>query len=311
MARTRSSYTKGKGSAFRHTVYGFEPAHKSTPMYEDAEQGPASQNTPHQPRAKKSLGQNFLKDANISARIAAQLRTTEEDWVIEIGPGPGALTKHIYASHPARLFLLEKDHHWAAEHRRKPVGHEPRPDVVLTDALLFPWHKLTADRPWKVIGNLPYNVASPLMWEIFSRAHGVRRASFMIQKEVGERLVAKAGTKQYGALSVWTQAFMQPEWCFVVPPHVFTPQPKVDSAVVAFTPLANRPDAQSAEALSWVLHTCFQQRRKQLQGILRPHTQDAAALLTSLGIDPAARPETVDPQTFIKLGLALRGKTAQ
>lgn len=258
------------------------------------------------PRAKKSLGQNFLKDANISARIAAQLRITPEDWVIEIGPGPGALTRHIHAAHPARLFLLEKDNHWAAEHRRHPVGHEPQPDVVLTDALLFPWERLTSEHPWKIIGNLPYNVASPLMWELFSRAKGIRRASFMIQKEVGERLIARPCTKQYGALSVWTQAFMHPEWCFVVPPHVFTPCPKVDSAVVAFVPRDDAPNAEKAEALSWVLHVCFQQRRKQLQGILRGHVSHAADILTGLGIEPSARPETITPEAFIQLGVAMQ-----
>lgn len=258
------------------------------------------------PRAKKSLGQNFLKDANIAARIAAQLRIAPEDWVIEIGPGPGALTRHIHAAGPERLFLLEKDHHWAGEHKRRPSTGAPELEVVLTDALLFPWENLTPEHPWKVIGNLPYNVASPIMWEIFQRSSGLRRATFMIQKEVGERIVAKPGTKQYGALSVWTQAFMRPEWCFVVPPHVFTPRPKVDSAVLAFTPLAERPDAVAAAALSQVLRICFQQRRKQLQGILRQHLGgEAASVLESLGIDPAARPETLSPSTFISLGLAV------
>lgn len=258
------------------------------------------------PRAKKSLGQNFLKDRNIAARIAAQLHIGPDDWVIEIGPGPGALTRHIHAAGPARLFLLEKDHHWAREHRLHPLAGTPEAQVVLTDALLFPWERLDAAHPWKVIGNLPYNVASPLMWDICSRAPGLVRASFMIQKEVGERIVAAPGSRQYGALSVWLQCFTKPEWCFVVPPHVFTPRPKVDSAVLAFTPRTDRPDAVQSKRLAHVLRLCFQQRRKQLQGILRPHVGgDASALLAGLGIDPAARPETLSPERFIALGEAV------
>lgn len=258
------------------------------------------------PRAKKSLGQNFLKDRNIAARIAAQLRIVPDDWVIEIGPGPGALTRHIHAAGPQKFFVLEKDHHWAREHSARPPKGDPTPQVVLTDALLFPWERLTAAHPWKVIGNLPYNVASPLMWDVCSRASGLVRATFMIQKEVGERIVAKPGGRQYGALSVWLQSFTVPEWCFVVPPHVFTPRPKVDSAVLAFTPRQDRPDAERASRLAHVLRLCFQQRRKQLQGILRPHVQgDAAALLSGLGIDPAARPETLDPELFMRLGDAV------
>lgn len=258
------------------------------------------------PRAKKSLGQNFLKDKNIAARIAAQLHITPDDWVVEIGPGPGALTRHIHAAAPARLFLLEKDHHWAREHRLHPLAGAPEMQVVLTDALLFPWERLDTAHPWKVIGNLPYNVASPLMWDICSRAPGLVRASFMIQKEVGERIVAAPGSRQYGALSVWLQCFTKPEWCFVVPPHVFTPRPKVDSAVLAFTPRADRPDALQSKRLAHVLRLCFQQRRKQLQGILRPHVVcDASALLAGLDIDPAARPETLSPERFIALGEAV------
>lgn len=258
------------------------------------------------PRAKKSLGQNFLKDANISARIVAQLRIAPEDRVIEIGPGPGALTRHIHAAGPASMTLLEKDYHWAGEHKRNPPQGKPDVDVVLTDALLFPWDNIAPTHPWKIIGNLPYNVASPLMWEIFSRAHGMLRAVFMIQKEVGERIVAAPGSKQYGALSVWTQSFVQPRWCFVVPPHVFKPQPKVDSAVLAFEPIQHKPDPQLAEALSKVLKICFQQRRKQLQSILKSHVPGgASALLASVGIDPAARPETLDTIRFQQLAAAL------
>ena len=139
------------------------------------------------PRAKKSLGQHFLRREEICDRIAALLLPQAEDRVLEIGPGPGALTRALEAAPHACLLLLEKDRHWAAERQRQAA---PRTQAVLTDALRFDWRRISPERPWKVIGNLPYNVASPLIWDIVSRAEGLKRAVFMVQKEVGQRLAA-------------------------------------------------------------------------------------------------------------------------
>lgn len=251
------------------------------------------------PRAKKSLGQNFLRDSNIAARIVAALRIGPEDRVIEIGPGPGALTRHIHAAGPAQLFVLEKDYHWAAEHGRTRPAAPPAVTPVLTDALCFSWERLTAVRPWKIIGNLPYNVASPLMWDILSTAPGLVRAVFMIQKEVGERIMAAPGSGAYGALSVWLQSFVTPRMECAVPPQVFVPRPRVDSAVLSFVPLGAARGRFDPVRLARVLKVCFQQRRKQLQRILRGHVNgDAPALLAGLGLDPAVRPENLTPADF-------------
>ena len=156
-----------------------------------------------QPKAKKSLGQHFLRHESICNRIASLLLPKDTDNVIEIGPGPGALTRAIEAQPHARLVLLEKDSHWAAERQRLGAA---RTQAVLTDALRFDWSRITPDNPWKIIGNLPYNVASPMMWDLFSRATGLVRAAFMVQKEVGQRLAAGPGNGHYGALSVWVQS---------------------------------------------------------------------------------------------------------
>ena len=147
------------------------------------------------PRAKKSLGQHFLKDAKTSARIVDLLRIGPEDRVLEIGPGPGAITGIIHERGPSEFRLIEKDSYWAAHHAEleRPA---PAVQVLNADALAFPWESL--EGPWKIISNLPYNVGSPLMWDIVSRTPDLTRAVFMVQKEVAERLYAKPGTKDYG-----------------------------------------------------------------------------------------------------------------
>lgn len=263
--------------------------------------------TLHGPKAKKSLGQNFLQDGNISQRIVDALQISSADHVLEIGPGPGALTLRIHAAGPEWFTILEKDYYWAGAHKQQQPDQAPAVNVVLTDALCFPWHKLTAGRSWKVIGNLPYNVASPLMWDILNQATGLERAVFMIQKEVGDRIVAKPGCKQYGALSVWLQSHSVPHRELIVPPHVFKPRPKVDSAVLSFEPIPVAERTFDAQALSWLLKVCFQQRRKQLQKILRSYIGDATSeVLNKVGIEPSVRPEALDPEQFQQLGNTIK-----
>ncbi len=254
------------------------------------------------PRARKSLGQNFLTDRNIARKIVQALEIEPEDRVLEIGPGPGALTGIISEYKPKQLVLVEKDAHWARERRMAPPESGP-PHVVIADALTLTWERFAA--PWKFIGNLPYNVASPLMWDIFSRAPGLARAVFMIQKEVGQRLTAKPGTSAYGALSAWTQSFVRPRLEFIVPPQVFVPRPKVDSAVLSFTPVPAReaPAPEQRPALADCLHRCFQQRRKQLGTILKGKMSPAQ--WRAMEIDPMLRPEMLGPEAFLRLALCI------
>ena len=261
------------------------------------------------PLAKKSLGQNFLQDANIARKIVATLHIEPTDAVLEIGPGPGALSVHIEESSPSRYLLLEKDRAWAAFHAEQrglsvqqasavalqSLETEPCGRAVLEgDALRVLWEDFIG--PWKVVGNLPYNVASPMMWELFSRMPQLQRAVFMVQKEVGERLAAKPGTGKYGALSVWVQSFVQPKIEFIVPPQVFYPRPKVHSAVLSFTPLGT-PCAFVPEALATLIKTCFQARRKQLGSIFKEDVNVLDAL-QHRGIAHNARPETLSPADF-------------
>lgn len=252
------------------------------------------------PRAKKSLGQHFLKDAKTASRIVDLLRITPEDRVLEIGPGPGAITSLIHARGPNRFRVVEKDGYWAGFHKERVHAAPPEVEVLHADALDFPWESL--DGPWKIISNLPYNVGSPLMWDIVSRVPELTRAVFMVQKEVAERLYAQPGTHDYGALSVWIQSYVRVEWGFVVGPGAFSPPPKIDSAVVAFIPLPREAYPKDPVALSEMLKRCFQMRRKQLQSILkRSGRADAPELLQAIGIAPEARPETLSPHDFQRL----------
>lgn len=243
-----------------------------------------------EPRAKKSLGQNFLQDKNIARKIVEAIGIEAGDHVIEIGPGPGMLTRLILEARPARLTVVEKDDAMAAQWAAEAAGQPVPLEVLHADALRLDW--ASYQQPVKLAGNLPYNVASPLMWDILSRAAGFKRAVFMVQKEVAQRIVAQAGSAAYGALSVWLQSFARPRLEFVVPPQVFKPRPKVDSAVVSFEPLPAHERPQKPEVLSYLLKMFFQQRRKQLGGILRAHGY-LPELLNDYGISQASRPENV------------------
>ena len=253
----------------------------------------------HSPRAKKSLGQHFLRREDICHRIAALIAPGSQDRIIEIGPGPGALTRAIEAAPHARLLLIEKDRHWAAE-RQRMGGLNTQ--AVLIDALKFAWQRICPEEPWKIIGNLPYNVASPLIWDIVSRSTGWQRAAFMVQKEVGQRLAAQPGTGHYGALSVWVQSYARPRMEFVVGPGAFSPPPKVDSAVLSFEPLPVNERPAHPHILSRLLRICFQQRRKQLGGIFRRAAQPGLEeSLHCACIEPALRPEALTCSDFQRI----------
>ncbi len=248
------------------------------------------------PPTKKSLGQHFLNNPLVAQRIVELLRIDAGESVLEIGPGPGALTRLIADRAPGRFLILEKDDHWAAVQAERFKDRQGV-RVVAGDALGFAWEDL--EGPWKVISNLPYNVGSPLIWDMVSRIPRLAGAVFMVQKEVAERLAAKPGNRDYGALSVWVQSFVRVAWGFVVGPGNFSPPPKVDSAVISLTPLPDSLLNFDRKALSQLVKLCFQQRRKQLQSILRKHgISDAEHILTGLDIDPARRPETLECGKF-------------
>lgn len=260
------------------------------------------------PRAKKSLGQHFLHDAGVARRIANLLEISQADVVLEIGPGPGALTRHLLDDAPRRLICLEKDRELAP---RLKAAH-PRLEIILMDALQAPWERIGNAFPGiKLAGNLPYNIASPLMWDSISQTQGCTCAVFMVQKEVGKRICAAPGSKVYGGLSVWLQAHGKVEYAFSVGPGAFSPPPKVDSAVIRFYPFSTSDKAFTSKHLGAVIKRCFQRRRKQLGTILKDYlTDDAQEALRGANISLQARPETLSIKNFLTLAKCLGPRIA-
>lgn len=254
-------------------------------------------------RPKRSLGQNFLSDPNIAAKIVAALAIAATDTVIEIGPGRGALTPLILAAGPGSYLALEKDRDLAARLARERPGAA----VAMIDALRLDWRRLDRLERVKVVGNLPYNIASPLLWDLCAGATRLARGVFMVQHEVARRLAASPGGREYGALSAWVQSFARVDYLFKVPPTVFRPQPKVDSAVVAVTPVPAGERPEDPDGLAELLKLLFSMRRKQLGTILKGRL-DAAALawLAERDVSGRNRPEDLSPRQLSGLAMLLK-----
>ena len=257
--------------------------------------------------AKKSLGQHFLNNESVIKKIIDLGEISPNDNVLEIGPGPGALTAILRELPCQRLWLLEKDDVFAQNHvdyaKENKLAHMR---VFHIDALTFSWKDLQGE--WKIMGNLPYNVASPLMWDIVSQVPQLSKAVFMIQKEVAERIRAKEGSKTYGALSVWIQSFCKVEKGFVIRPSAFTPPPKVDSEIIVFKPLPREELPNYPNDLAKLIKITFQQRRKQLHGILQkvyPVTYHDS-IWNELQIPKETRAEMLSPKQFQQLASLLK-----
>ena len=250
---------------------------------------------PALPRARKRFGQHFLTDRHYVERVVQAIAPARDDSMVEIGPGTGILTEQLIA-HLAHLHAVEIDRDLAAElQRRFPAG---KLTVHAEDALEFDFDSLAA--PLRVVGNLPYNVSTPILFRMSAIADRVRDCVFMLQKEVVERMVAKPDTPEYGRLSVMLQYRFAMAMAFAVPPGAFTPPPKVDSAVVRMAPLAaDRLRARDEQRFAQVVAAAFGQRRKTLRNATRALLGDEA--FTRAGIDPGRRGETLSVEEFVAL----------
>jgi 16S rRNA (adenine1518-N6/adenine1519-N6)-dimethyltransferase len=253
----------------------------------------------HRPR--KRFGQHFLHDRNIIDRIIAALAPESGDHVVEIGPGTGALTRELLA-HLARLDAVELDRDLLARLR----AEFPRDRLALhdADALKFDFCALTSGGGrLRLIGNLPYNISTPLLFHLLDQAGCIKDMLFMLQKEVVERLRAAPGGKDYGRLSVMIQYRCAVEKLFDVAPGAFTPPPRVDSAVVRLVPHAVPPVAVDDPArLAFLVRAAFASRRKTLRNNLRGLL--SAETMLVLGIDPGRRAETLSLAEFALLSNA-------
>ena len=249
------------------------------------------------------LGQHFLADPNILAKIVAALDPAPDDVVLEIGPGRGSLTR-ILAPLVRRVIAIERDPRLAEGLKVSGV----RCEVVVGDALEVDWHAVA--HRFKVLGNIPYYITSPLIEKALTPPLP-ERVVFLVQREVAERLAAAPGGKRYGALSVGVQAVCRVEKLFVVRAGAFRPPPRVDSALVRLTPRVD-PAVTPAEVAAFraFVTACFSRRRKQLRNAVLAATgtsrEAVSALLARLGLAAAVRPESLAPEDFARLLRASR-----
>jgi 16S rRNA (adenine1518-N6/adenine1519-N6)-dimethyltransferase len=250
-------------------------------------------------RPIKTLGQNFLHDQNLARWIVAQAALSADDFVLEIGPGLGALTEQILAS-GARALVIEKDARLAKFLRAKFPTE--RLEVIHGDALEFDLRRLFPEGPAKVIGNLPYYISTELLLRFLEKPIAILFGLFMLQREVATRLSAIPGTHDYGVLSLITQAQARVEYLKTVPASVFLPEPQVDSAFVRVTPRSSGELAEyDWETFAQLVRAGFSQRRKQVGKLLAQQVEDWPAAAESIGVDPRARAENLALSHWIAL----------
>ena len=245
--------------------------------------------------ARKRFGQNFLVDGGIIAAIISAIDPKRDETVVEIGPGLGAITEPLMAR-VNHLHVVEIDRDLIARLKKQ---HSPgRMTIHEGDALAFDFSSIGRDL--RLVGNLPYNISTPLLFHLAEYVDIVRDMHFMLQKEVVERMVAEPGDADFGRLSVMLQYRFYLEWLIDVPPESFEPPPKVQSAVVRLIP---KPQsellAKSQEKLSQVVLTAFSQRRKMLRNTLKPLLAEAD--FAELGIDPTRRAEDIPVEDYVRI----------
>jgi 16S rRNA (adenine1518-N6/adenine1519-N6)-dimethyltransferase len=252
-------------------------------------------------RAKKSLGQNFLKDPHYLNKIVDIAQVGPNDQILEIGPGLGHLTR-ILAERAGRVLALEIDHRLIALLRGDFLSQQ-NVEIVPGDALEFPYDTLPGT--WKVVANLPYYISTPIIQKLLAHRNKFAGLTLMLQKEVAERIAAPPGGKEYGFLSVLVQLYARPKIAFQVPPGAFTPKPGVDSAVVTLTLHEHiAVPLQDEDFFLRVVKAAFSQRRKTLRNALKqllvPQEQ-MDAVLNKTGIDLGRRAETLTVEEFGRL----------
>ena len=260
----------------------------------------------HDLAARKSLGQNFLLDLNLTARIARAAAPLEHVHVIEIGPGPGGLTRALLLAGAGHVTAVERDPRCVAALGELVAAFPGRLSIVEGDALALDAAAL-APPPRKIVANLPYNIATPLLLGWLRVAEEFESLTLMFQKEVALRLAAAPRSRDYGRLSVMAQWRAEVRRLFDIPPRAFVPPPKVTSSVVQLVPRAAPLAPCRFEALERVLAAGFGQRRKMLRQSLKPLGRDVEALLAAAGAEPTARAEELSVTQFCALARGYDG----
>jgi 16S rRNA (adenine1518-N6/adenine1519-N6)-dimethyltransferase len=255
--------------------------------------------------AKKSLGQHFLFDPAILGRIVEASGITSDDTVVEIGPGPGAMTR-LLASKAKRLIAIELDDELFMRLLAEYEGNE-RVELHHADALKFDFKSI--DTPFKVVANIPYYITTPLIFKVMEAKHLLRSMTLTIQKEVAERIVASPGNKDYGVLSLSVQYYADAKLKFIVPAGAFRPVPKVDSSVIRID-ILDKPAVSVINETTFfkMIRAGFSQRRKTLSNSLKPLWDNVKELLIENGIDPMRRAETLSMHEFAALANTISKK---
>lgn len=260
--------------------------------------------------AKKSLGQNFLLDLNLTGRIARAAGDLTNCSVIEVGPGPGGLTRALLMHGARDVIAIERDQRCLAALNDIAAAYPGRLRVISDDALNVDVTKF-GSQPRHIVANLPYNIATPLLIKWLGQGPAIASMTLMFQKEVVERLTAKPRSKDYGRLTILAQWLSEPRRLFDLPPRAFTPPPKVTSSIVHVVPRATPAFPARQEDLERVTMAAFTQRRKMLRQSLRSIFGDAERVLTELGILPTARAEELTVEQFCILARHLqKGRSA-
>jgi 16S rRNA (adenine1518-N6/adenine1519-N6)-dimethyltransferase len=255
--------------------------------------------SPKQHKPRKRFGQNFLHDQSVLERITTAISPQIDDHIVEIGPGLGALTRYLLESVDSiNAVEIDRD---LASHLSQVYG-DKKLKLVNEDALKYDFTSLyDGEHPLRVVGNLPYNISTPLIFHLLKSAHLIKDMHFMLQLEVVERLAAEPGSKIYGRLSVMAQYYSKVEKLFTVPPGAFNPPPKVYSAVVRLTPRQQLVEVGSPEHFEKLVMQAFSQRRKTLRNTLKKIVSPQA--FEKADIDSGRRCETLNLDEFARLSL--------
>jgi 16S rRNA (adenine1518-N6/adenine1519-N6)-dimethyltransferase len=246
-------------------------------------------------RPRKRFGQNFLTDNSVVDRIVSAINPDSSDHIVEIGPGRGAITELLIRSN-CQLDLIEIDRDLVALLQQKFGTELP---IYSEDVLKFDFENLRSEQPIRVVGNLPYNISTPLMFKLFQYDGLFRDLTFMLQLEVVNRLTATPGGGSYGRLSIMSQYFCDAEKLFNVPKESFTPSPKVESAIVRLTPKKeHQVEVKNIKLLEQLLISAFSKRRKTIRNALGSYL--SAEELEELGFDTKLRPENLYPEDFAR-----------
>jgi 16S rRNA (adenine1518-N6/adenine1519-N6)-dimethyltransferase len=254
--------------------------------------------------ARRALGQHFLLDLNLTRRIARAAGDLSLGTVIEIGPGPGGLTRALLQLGARQVIAIERDARCAPALAELEAAFPGRLTVVMADALETDAGRLGTP-PRRIVANLPYNVATPLLLRWLGEVDALASLTLMFQKEVADRLTARPRSKDYGRLSVLTQWLTEPRRLFDIPPRAFTPPPTVTSTVVQLTPRSAPLHPADRAPLERVTAAAFGQRRKMLRQSLKSLAADPRALLLHAGVAETARAEELDVGQFCALARAL------